>query len=205
MTTVFLHAFPLDERMWGGHGVAPRLYGRGRTMADWASSLLGELDGELVLVGASMGGYCALAMARQAPDRVRALLLVGSRPDADSPERREGRAKTFELIREQGPQALWEDMKPKLFADPSHADESLLHDNADDLVAALEAVRDRQDNTDVARATKTLFVVGDRDPYVSADDLRGFDVRELAGAGHLINLERPEEFDAILEEFLARV
>jgi pimeloyl-ACP methyl ester carboxylesterase len=204
VTKVFLHAFPLDERMWGGRHVAPRLYGRGRTMDEWAASILDEIDGELVLVGASMGGYCALAMARLAPERVRALLLVGARPDADSPERREGRAKTIALIREQGPHALWDDMRPKLFADTTNADESLLHEDADDLVGAVEAIRDRGDATDVARATPTLFVVGDRDPFVTAEDLHGFDVREIAGAGHLVSLERPDEFDAILEEFLTR-
>ncbi|MBW8741134.1 MAG: alpha/beta fold hydrolase, partial [Acidobacteria bacterium] len=84
MTVVFLHAFPLDERMWEPQldvvpdAVTPRLYGRGRTMDAWAESIAGEVDGELVLVGASMGGYCALALARRAPDRVRALLLAGS-------------------------------------------------------------------------------------------------------------------------------
>jgi pimeloyl-ACP methyl ester carboxylesterase len=88
LTILLLHALPLDERMWepqlpslGEHDVvAPRLYGRGRTMDAWADSLAGETEGELVVVGASMGGYAALALARRAPERVRALLLVGSRP-----------------------------------------------------------------------------------------------------------------------------
>jgi pimeloyl-ACP methyl ester carboxylesterase len=112
---LLLHAFPLDERMWGpqrdalrGHYVsAPRLYGRGRTMDDWAASIADEADGELAVVGASMGGYCALALARRAPERVRGLLLAGSRPDADSPDRRAGRADTIELIRKEGPDGLW--------------------------------------------------------------------------------------------------
>jgi 3-oxoadipate enol-lactonase len=203
---VFLHAFPLDERMWGSRdGVAPSLYGRGSRMEDWAAQILDEVSGEVVVVGASMGGYCALAMARQAAERVRGVLLVGSRPDADSPERRDGRAKTVALIREQGPHALWEDMRGKLFADPSHADEKLLHDDADDLVAVVEAIRDRPDATDVARAANVLFVVGDRDPFVSAEELAEFDVREIAACAHLPPLERPAEFDSILEEFLAGV
>ena len=119
-----MHAFPLDERMWEpqldaltGHDVsAPRLYGRGRTMAAWAESVADETEGELLVVGASMGGYCALALARRVPERVRALLLVGSRPDADSPERRAGRADTIELIRREGADGLWRFMSPKLFA-----------------------------------------------------------------------------------------
>ena len=93
-------------------------------MEEWARSVLAEVDGELVLVGASMGGYCALAAARLAPERVRGLALVGSRAEADTPERREGRAKTIETIRRGGAAALWEDMRPKLF--PDGADEAVV-------------------------------------------------------------------------------
>ncbi len=213
MTVVFLHAFPLDERMWERQrplvpeAVAPRLYGRGRTMDAWAESIAGEIEGELVLVGASMGGYCALALARREPERVRGALLLGARPDADSDERRAGRAKTIELIREQGAEALWKDMVPKLFADEQDADQRLLFRDPDGLVSAVEAIRDRADSTDVSRllGDRIRFVVGEHDPFVSAEELREFDVRELAGAGHLANLERPDEFNAVLREFLADV
>jgi 3-oxoadipate enol-lactonase len=211
VTLVLLHAFPLDERMWepqrGFGATAPSLYGRGRTMDAIAGSILAETGGELVLVGASMGGYCALAAARNAPDRVRAVLLAGSRPGADTPERRAGRSDTIRLIREAGPEALWEDLRPKLFADPEALDASLLHREADDLVDAVSAIRDRDDLTEVARGLgeRLLFVVGERDSFVSAGDLREFEVRELEACAHLPSLERPEEFNAILTEFLARV
>jgi 3-oxoadipate enol-lactonase len=213
VTVVLLHAFPLDERMWAPQNgvvrdpVAPRLYGRGQTMDAWADSIAGEVSGELVLVGASMGGYCALALARRVPDRVRAVLLTGSRPDADSEERRQGRAKTIELIREEGPDGLWRDMVPKLFADESAADESYLFRDADGLVGAVEAIRDRPDSSAAARALgdRVRFVIGEHDPFVSAAELRDYDVREIQGAGHLPNLESPREFNALLKEFLADV
>jgi len=38
-----------------------------------------------------------------------------------------------------------------------------------------------------------------------ADELFEFDVDEVPGSGHLVNLERPDEFNRILQEFLARV
>jgi pimeloyl-ACP methyl ester carboxylesterase len=212
---LLLHAFPLDISMWepqrpalqGHEVVVPRLYGRGSTMDAWADSLARENEGELVVVGASMGGYCALSLARRAPDRVRGLLLLGARPDADSDERRAGRADTIELIRGEGPDGLWELMKPKLFHDPSIADEQLLYRDGDALVGAVEAIRDREDSTDVARAFtgRLQFVVGEFDPFVSAGELTEFDTRELAGVGHLANLERPDEFNGVLTEFLARV
>jgi pimeloyl-ACP methyl ester carboxylesterase len=49
------------------------------------------------------------------------------------------------------------------------------------------------------------FVVGETDPFVSAAELQEFEVRELAGARHLVNLERPDQFNAVLTEFLGRV
>jgi 3-oxoadipate enol-lactonase len=212
---LLLHAFPLDKQMWApqraalaGHDViAPRLYGRGRTMDEWADSIAGETEGDLAVVGASMGGYCALALARRAPERVRGLLLVGARPDADTEERRAGRADTIELIRNEGLDGLWRMMLPKLFHDQSVADKQLVYRDADALVTALEAVRDRPDSTDAVRSfpRRVQFVVGEFDPYVSAGELSEFDVRELQGVGHLVNLERPDEFNEILREFVDSV
>jgi 3-oxoadipate enol-lactonase len=212
---LLLHAFPLDKSMWkpqlaalAGHEViAPRLYGRGKTMDEWADSIAGETNGDLAVVGASMGGYCALALARRAPERVRGLLLVGARPDADSDERRAGREDTIKLIHDEGLEALWRMMLPKLFHDQSAADEHLVYRDADALVNALAAIRDREDSTDIVRSFSgpVQFVVGEFDPYVSAAEVSEFDVRELRGAGHLVNLERPEEFNEILREFVDSV
>jgi 3-oxoadipate enol-lactonase len=209
---LLLHAFPLDKSMWepqraalAGHEViAPRLYGRGRTMDEWAGSLVGEIKGDLLVVGASMGGYCALALAKRAPERVRGLLLVGARPVADSDERRAGREDTIKLIHDEGLEGLWRMMLPKLFHDQSAADEHLVYRDADALVNALAAIRDREDATDVVRSFSgpVRFVIGEFDPYVSAEEVSEFVVRELPGAGHLVNLERPDEFNVILREFV---
>lgn len=215
MKVLLLHALPLDERMWEPqrdalreHDVsAPRLYGRGRTMNDWAASVADEVDGEVAVVGASMGGYCALALAKHVPERVRGLLLVGSRPDPDSPERRAGRADTIELIRREGADGLWRFMLPKLFADPANADPSWLYRDPDGLIGALEAIRDREDSTNFVRDFErpVEFVVGEHEQFVTAGELFEFEVREVPEAGHLVNIERPDEFDTILREFLARV
>jgi len=215
VTVLLLHAFPLDDRMWDPQRDAlrdyevhaPRLYGRGQTMAGWAESVASETDGELAVVGASMGGYCALALARLFPDRIRGLLLVGARADADSPERRAGRADTIDLIRREGADGLWASMEPKLFQDRSKADQRLEFRDPGRLVEAVKAIRDRADSTDVARslAGRVRFVVGEFDPFVSARELDAFDVQEIAGAGHLVNLERPDVFDATLREFLSDV
>ena len=143
-----------------------------------------------------------------APERVRGLLLVGARPDADTEERRAGRADTIALIRNEGPgRTVAHDACRSSSTTRAWPNEQLVYRDTDALITALEAVRDREDSTDVVRsfAGPVQFVVGEFDPYVSAGELSEFDVRELKGVGHLVNLERPDEFNEILREFVGRV
>ena len=56
----------------------------------------------------------------------------------------------------------------------------------------------------------TLILVGDQDtvtpPDLSrelADMIEGADLQTLAGAGHLANIERPSDFNRLVEEFVA--
>ena len=214
MTVVYLHAFPLDERMWPAEAAAPRLYGLGRTMDDWADGVLEAYPGRLVLVGASMGGYAAMAAARRAPERLAGLLLAGSRPEADTPERYARRAETIALARERGAEGVWEAMRETLFRDESDPDvvararTLVLERTEEELVAGLEAIRDRPDSTEAYRALgdRALTVVGDRDPFVPVEDARRFepDAIVLPACGHLPSLERPAEFGLVLDGALAR-
>jgi pimeloyl-ACP methyl ester carboxylesterase len=223
---VLLHAFPLDERMWEPQRgaldeyevVAPNLYGLGgSSMNAWAQRLLGNFDGDLALVGASMGGYAALAMARQEPARVRALLLAGSRPDADSPERRAGRADTIRLIEEEGAAGLWENQRPKLFADEAPesaidlARELTLARGQDELVRAIGAIRDRQDNSGLLASLEVplVFANGASDLFFPVDEARRFANEARNGrqvvfdrSRHLPSLEQPAEFNQTLLELL---
>jgi len=214
VTVVYLHAFPLDERMWPAEAAAPRLYGLGRTMDDWADGVLEAYPGRLVLVGASMGGYAAMAAARRAPERLAGLLLAGSRPEADTPERYARRAETIALARERGAEGVWEAMRETLFRDESNPDvvararTLVLERTEEELVAGLEAIRDRPDSTEAYRALgdRALTVVGDRDPFVPVEDARRFepDAIVLPACGHLPSLERPAEFGLVLDGALAR-
>src|SRR5919197_2960388 len=209
MTVLFLHALPLDERMWEpqraafGDAVAPRLYGRGASMEGWARSILAEVEGEFAAVGASMGGYCALELARQAPERVRGLVLVGARVEADSPERREGRARLLEVIRSGGAEALWEEMRPKLFP-PGHTEAVAfarglaLEQRPDELADAVKAIRDRHHSTEVvARFERpVLFSAGREDPFVAPKEAPSLAEVQSFDTGHLPSLERPQVFNA---------
>ena len=228
MKVVLLHAYPLDERMWEPQlealrdyeVVTPRLYGLGRTIGGYAAAVLAEAEGELVLVGASLGGYTALAMANREPARVRALALIGARADADSPERHAGRAETKALIESGGAEALWESMRPKLLLEDASDDvvervrEQALDRSTEELVEALEVIRDRADRSDTVAglACPALVAVGEGDTFFPPDEAQQLAhtaphgrFRAFAGAAHLPNLEQPDEFNAALAGFLADV
>jgi pimeloyl-ACP methyl ester carboxylesterase len=224
VTVLLLHAFPLDERMWRPQlpalaeqdVVTPNLYDLGgNSMDGWAERLLDEIEGDLVLVGASMGGYAALAIARQAPDLVRAILLAGARPDPDSEERRAGRAGTIELIENEGPPGLWENQRDKLLMDDAPADavdlarEMTLAREVPELVRAIEAIRDRPDSTAALDSIPVLFANGVGDIFFPPEEARTFADRAMQGelvvfdrSRHLPNLEQPEDFNRTLSEFL---
>jgi len=228
MKVVLLHGFPLDERMWEpqleslrDYEVStPRLYGRGESLEDWAASLLDEQDGELVLVGASLGGYAALAMTNRAPERVRALALIGARAEGDSPERRAGRADTIALIENGGAEALWENQRPKLLLEDApeqavdRARDLVLGRGRDELTEAVRALRDRADNSQTFASFEgpSLVAVGERDLFFPPEEAEGLAARArhgrfrvFAGARHLPSLEQPDEFNAALANFLADV
>ncbi len=222
MNVVFLHALPLDPRMWEAErerfgGEAPALYPLGQSMDEWADAVLAQIEGQFVAVGASMGGYCACAIARRAPGRLRGLVLSGSRADADPPDRRPVREEWIRVAREEGAEGLWGEMAPRLFpaqADPEVVERAhaIAREQApEDFARAVAAIRDRPDSTEaVTRIEAPLLVlVGDSDPLVDPDYARGLaadaplgEVHVFEGAGHLPNLERPDEFARVLAAFL---
>ena len=206
MKVMLLHAWPPDETMWerqitalersGFKVLAPRLYGRGASIDGWAARLLEELDGPFVAVGASMGGYCALALARRAPERVVGMVLAGSKATADEMDRRVFRNELIARLREKG---VPEDLDTQV--------------EARDLAVAQEAMRDRLDLSGVAASFggPLLVCVGDGDEIVSVDESRALadsalrgSLEVFEGTGHLLTIEQPLRFNDLLLEFLAQ-
>jgi pimeloyl-ACP methyl ester carboxylesterase len=206
MKVLLLHGWPLSERMWtsqvtalrnaGYEPVAPHLYGRGYSIDDWAAQLLREVYGPVVAVGESMGGYCALALARRAPERVLGLALVSSRADADSWDRRRLREDQIAELRD------------GRLPDGAEPDVLLEH-----LAKAQEAIRDRLDLTGVVASFggPVLVCVGDQDELTSVDESRELASKALdgrfeviEGAGHFPSLDQPVRFNEVLLDFVER-
>lgn len=113
MKVVLLHALPLAGQMWQGVAQAlgmqvlsPDLYRLGDTVEEWASAVLDMTGGDpLVVVGNSVGGSCAIEMARLAPADVQALVLIGAKA-GHRPEPALGHA-AVGLLESEGIGAAW--------------------------------------------------------------------------------------------------
>jgi pimeloyl-ACP methyl ester carboxylesterase len=225
-SVLLLHAFPASSEMWepqlealAGYEVrAPSLVGRGDSIDSWAEQLLAETADDLVVIGASMGGYCALAIAKRAPERMRGVVLSGSRASADPPGGKAWRDQSIALVREKGTLALWQTMREyAIGADPDPAaakrlDDSIAGHDPEGVVQELVAMIGREDTTDVVRtlACPFLAIAGELDQGVIAESKR---LAELApdgelvivpGANHLVSFQRPDVVNPILLRFLAR-
>jgi pimeloyl-ACP methyl ester carboxylesterase len=213
MKVVLLHAFPLGPEMWApqlralsGHEVvAPNLYRlRSNSVDDWAEQIFTGLDGDFAAVGASMGGYVALALARLAPESVKGLFLAGSRVGADDAKRRASRNDAITTLRESGIEA-WAPSAPA----PPPPERTV-----EELIRATEALRDRRDASEVAAGFEgpLWVVVGDNDPFLPVDEAREIAASApngrlelIEGAGHFTSIERRNRFNELLQEFLSAI
>ena len=71
----------------------------GETMRAVAADVLGRAPERFAVAGLSMGGYCALEMLRQAPQRIAGIALVDTSARLDTPEARANREKQIERAR----------------------------------------------------------------------------------------------------------
>jgi len=210
VTVVLVHAFPLDERMWEPQltvladrdVITPNLYELGGSSIDgWAERILAEAEGELAVVGASLGGYVALAMARREPERIPRLLLAGSRATPDPPDRKALRDKMIRVVEEEGIDGWNRDFSP-----PGPSDRT-----TDELVRGIEALRDRPDATDVVSSFEgpLVVVVGDQDDILPVDEARQIAesaptgrLEVVEGADHLVSVDAPDRFNELLLRWL---
>jgi pimeloyl-ACP methyl ester carboxylesterase len=224
MDLVLLHAFPLDARMWDVPGaLTPSLRGHGEPDLDTlASQVIAELPSdEVVLGGCSMGGYVAMAVVRQAPERVKGLVFVDTKHTADAPEAVETRHAMADRVEREGVgEWLAEAMLPNLLGpDASDAAKALvrtmiLEQRAEDVAWWQRAMAKRPDSADVLETldVPSLVLVGEHDKLTPPDvaaklavTLKHATSERIEGAGHLSPVEQPEEFRMRLERWRVQV
>ncbi len=193
----------------GGHSIAD--------MADDIAAMLNSLSIPRATVGGlSMGGYVALAFAARYPARLERLILADTRAAADSDAARIGRAEALALVESAGVAAFVERQLGALLS-PAASEairgeaRSLCNQTPEAVCAGIRALRDRPDRqADLAAITcPTLVIVGKEDRISPPAEMAGIAsaipgayLIEIAGAGHLSNLESPAAFVAAIENFI---
>ena len=234
---VLIHGYPLDRSIWDDVApllsddfdlIIPDLRGFGgsdlieadQSIIDYASDIAGLLTHMRIrkayLAGHSMGGYVALAFAREYPARVAGLGMVSSQVAADSPERRDGRYATAKQVIEDGVGPVVEAMAPKLSADlkiQESVRKTMQRQRPLAVASALKAMAERPDSADTFATFgfPVVIVHGDSDQLIPVERAREMKASlgsahyaELTGVGHLPMLEKPEATAEALR-FFAKV
>lgn len=208
-----------DLRGFGGSSVLAGPSEMG-AMADDVLALLDHLSIDSAVVGGvSMGGYVALALLRNDPGRVRALVLGDTQTSADDAQGRAGREATAQEVLAKGSTALLPSIARLLGPSASAELRSrvsgwITAGSPEGQAAAQRGMALRPDARDILTrfGGPVLVVVGTDDVITPpakartmAELVPGAELVEISGAGHLANLEQPEAFNAALGRFLARV
>lgn len=208
---------------WRGFGESA-ITGDTSTMELLADDVAGLMDvlgmPQAVLCGLSMGGYVAFAFLRKYPQRLAGLILADTRPGADTEEGKAGRVQVARLAETQGPQAIADLQLPKLISAYTRqqypqVEASVRHMIAAatplGIAAAARGMALRPDSTDLLASIvcPTLVIVGVHDeltpPAVAqayVTRIAGAQFAQIPQAGHLSNLEQPENFLEVVRTFL---
>ena len=233
-TIVFLHGTRLTGAEWASqiealgdsfHCLAPDLPGHGRAgripfTVDAAAEAVAELiaregrDGRAILVGLSLGGYVAMAVAARWPERVTGLAISGAtaEPVGIRSLAYRGLAAAFSLVPERGLDALnrwffgWR--YPAAIADPIIADGFWFGGGA---VAVRSLVGQRFKPMLAAYPGPSLLMNGEYDLFFRPTERSFADVAAeprralIRRATHLTNLDQPARFTAVIRDFAARI
>ncbi|MFC4944338.1 alpha/beta fold hydrolase [Pseudonocardia sp. GCM10023141] len=220
---VLLPGLNCSPRLWSTMldelGSPTVVHGRldGPTLDDAVAALLHVLPPRFALAGLSMGGIVAMALVRQAPERVSRLCLMATNGRGPTPQQRAGwLAQRSELAVGRTARDVQRDLLPFLLysRDPELAEMALLM--ADDLgeqaldgQLAAQATRTDERPALAAVRVPTLVLVGDQDRICPVDRheeihalIPGSRLTVLAGVGHLAPLEAPAAVAAALAGWL---
>lgn len=196
--------------------------GLDENVSDAAARVLKRAPERFVLGGISMGGYVALEIMRQAPERVRGLILADTNAHADPEAAREKRLKAIETAREKGIEPL---IKPTLLdiIAPEHRSNDVTRHilermaeltGVDKYVNEQKTIMSRPDSTAlIGKIDCPVLVVGGEKDALSPPDALDAMTRLIPRAAHVVirnaahlpPLENPAAFTAALRAFIEKI
>ena len=196
--------------------------GLDENVSDAAARVLKRAPERFVLGGISMGGYVALEIMRQAPERVRGLILADTNAHADPEAAREKRLKAIETAREKGIEPL---IKPTLLdiIAPEHRSNDVTRHilermaeltGVDKYVNEQKTIMSRPDSAaSIGKIDCPVLVVGGEKDALSPPDALDAMTRLIPRAAHVVirnaahlpPLENPAAFTAALRAFIEKI
>lgn len=176
-----------------------------------------------VVVGLSMGGYITLRALERNPERFLAAVLCDTRSEADGNEGKMKRFAGITNVKKNGSKEFASGFVRVVFAQHSVAKipdvieriRNIIERTSElSIAGTLLALASRTDTTASLPNIKvpTLILVGEHDGITPPDASRamqakigGSELHVIPDAGHMSNLENPEEFNKHLLSFLKRV
>ena len=193
---------------------------RSETMAGVARDILAAAPfARFALAGLSMGGYIALEIMRQAPQRVAKLALLDTAAGADSPEQTQKRLRFIGLAERGEFQGITEALLP-LLIHPSHLSEQALTNiirsmarniGKEAFVRQQRAIMSRADSLPLLASINcpTLVLCGRQDALTPlsgheqiASNIEGSQLEIIEDCGHLSTLEVPAAVNAAMRRWL---
>lgn len=227
MDIVLLPGFMLDAGLWSDMarplGERHRLFfgdlARYGSIDEMAEGVLASAPDRFVLIGFSMGGYVARTMARMAPNRVQALILIATSARADSAAEADRKTRSVQRVAMQGYSGL-NSASALRTLHPSRPSDDPLIERVSAMAKRLggevfmrQAAHPRGGDLDrlaeIACPTLIIASTGDRVRSVAeAEELRaGIHQSELIvvdGAGHMVPLEAPEQLARTIDAWIER-
>jgi pimeloyl-ACP methyl ester carboxylesterase len=191
---------------------------QGETIAEMARIVLDAAPQTFALAGFSMGGYIALEVLRQAPERVTRLALLDTSARADTPKKTAWRRTVIAACERGEFMTVIEGMMPILLHPdqqngplPPFVREMAARVGPDTYVRRQHVIGERQDSRDLLRAAKQpLRAICGREDGMSTIG-EHIEIAELAPhgrfsiieqCGHMTILERPQAATALLRDWL---
>lgn len=192
------------------------------TMAQLAADVLALLDHidlkQAVFAGCSIGGYVLLELWRQAPQRIRGLAFICSKPQPDPAANQAKRATTIAQARATGVEALFDGSISLIGATarkqhPQIVSElrSRMKQTPEAMVAVQAGLATRPDSVPTVSTitAPVLAIAGGEDPASPPADMEAFrsapggcQFHLLPTAGHFAAYEQPQAVAALLSAWL---
>ncbi|MES2761626.1 MAG: alpha/beta hydrolase [Bacteroidota bacterium] len=173
-----------------------------------------------IICGLSMGGYIALNAVKRFPGRFSALILADTQCGADTPEAKENRYKTIEQVKNEGISSFGEGFIKKAFCKNTFETKNelvkritkiVMLNPAKTITGGLTALAERYETCSALDKIHipTLIICGKEDELTPVEKsevmhkgIKNSELKIIDEAGHLSNLEQPEEFNRYVGEFL---